>query len=38
MQIDPYDDTPMLPAIRYWRQAESGDWEMATRRGRQPEL
>jgi hypothetical protein len=38
VQIDPYDDTPMLPAIRYWRQAESGDWEMAARCGRQPEL
>ena len=29
VQIDPYDDPPMLPAIRYWRQAGSGDWEMA---------
>ena len=38
VQIDPYDDMPMLPAIRYWRQAGSGDWEMAARCGRQPEL
>ena len=38
VQIDPYDDTPALPAIRYWRQAESGAWEMAARCGRQPAL
>ena len=38
VQIDPYDDTPALPAIRYWRQADSGDWEMAARCGRQPAL
>ena len=38
VQIDPYEDRPALPAIRYWRQAESGDWEMAARCGRQPEL
>ena len=38
VQIDPYDDTPALPAIRYWRQAESGGWEMAPRCGRQPAL
>ena len=38
VQIDPYDETPALPAIRYWRQAESGDWEMAARCGRQPQL
>ena len=38
VQIDPYDDTPTLPAIRYWRQAESGGWEMAPRCGRQPAL
>ena len=38
VQIDPYEDTPALPAIRYWRQAESGDWEFAARCGRQPEL
>ena len=38
VQIDPYDAAPALPAIRYWRQAESGDWEMAARCGRQPEL
>lgn len=38
VQIDPYEETPELPAIRYWRQAESGEWEMAARCGRQPEL
>ena len=38
VQIDPYDETPALPAIRYWRQAEGGDWEMAARCGRQPAL
>ena len=38
VRIDPYDDAPALPAIRYWRQAESGDWELAARCGRQPEL
>ena len=38
VQIDPYDDAPSLPATRYWRQAESGDWEMAVRCRRQPEL
>ena len=38
VQIDPYDDTPTLPAIRYWRQDEGGDWEMAARCGRQPAL
>ena len=38
VQIDPYDDTPALPAIRYWRQAEGGDWELAARCGRQPAL
>ena len=38
VQIDPYEETPELPAIRYWRQAESGDWEMAARCRRQPAL
>ena len=38
VQIDPYGETPELPAIRYWRQAESGQWEIAPRCGRQPEL
>ena len=38
VQIDPYDETPTLPATRYWRQAEGGDWEIAARCGRQPEL
>ena len=39
VRIDPYEETPALPAIRYWRQAaESGTWEMAAACGRQPEL
>ena len=38
VRIDPYEETPVLPAIRYWRQAESGDWELAARCGRQPAL
>ena len=39
VRIDPYDDTPGLPAIRYWRQAEDGDaWEMAGTCGREPRL
>lgn len=38
VQIDPYDDTPALPAIRYWRQADAGGWELAPRCGRQPTL
>ena len=47
VQIDPYDDTPVLPAIRYWRQAENatGRWRpgaagslrwRSRARGRQP--
>ena len=39
VRIEPYDDTPALPAIRYWRQAEGakvdGAWEMAAACGRQ---
>ena len=38
VQIDPYEETPALPAIRYWRQAEGGGWEVAARCGRQPRL
>ena len=38
VQIDSYDETPALPRIRYWRQAEGGDWEIAGSCGRQPEL
>ena len=39
VRIDPYDDTPGLPAIRYWRQAEVDDaWEMAGTCGREPRL
>ena len=39
VRIDPYDDTPALPAIRYWRATDDGaDWEMAESCGWQPEL
>ena len=39
VRIDPYDDTPALPEIRYWRQAEEGGvWELAASCGRQPAL
>ena len=38
VRIDPYDETPALPAIRYWRQARDGGWEMAGACGRRPEL
>ena len=38
VRIDPYDETPALPATRYWRQAVSGDWEIVGACGRQPEL
>ena len=38
VQIDRYEETPALPAIRYWRQAEGGGWEVAARCGRQPRL
>ena len=39
VRIDPYDDAPGLPAIRYWRATENGTgWEMAGTCGRQPEL
>ena len=39
VRIDPYDETPALPRIRYWRQAESGGgWEFADGCGRPPAL
>ena len=38
VQIDPYDVTPAAPRIRYWREADSGDWELAAECGREPEL
>ena len=34
--IAPYDDTPALPEVRYWRESESGSWEMAGSCGRAP--
>ena len=37
-RLDPYDETPALPAIRYWRRTGDGGWEMAGACGRQPEL
>ena len=38
VQIDPYDATPAAPRIRYWREAEGGDWELAAVCDREPEL
>ena len=39
VRIDPYEDAPGLPAIRYWRATDDGTgWEMAESCGRQPEL
>ena len=38
VQVDPYDVTPAPPRIRYWRQAESGSWELAAVCDREPEL
>ena len=39
VRIDPYDDTPALPAIRYWRATDDGaDWEVAEACGWPPEL
>ena len=38
VRIDPYEATPAAPAVRYWRQAEGGAWELAGECGREPEL
>ena len=38
VQVDPYEMTPAAPVVRYWRQADSGAWEMAAECGRQPAL
>ena len=38
VQVDPYDATPAAPAVRYWRQTEGGNWELAGECGRQPAL
>ncbi len=38
VQVDPYTVTPAAPAVRYWRQAETGGWELAAECGREPEL
>ena len=39
VRIEAYDDTPALPAIRYWRPTGDGaGWEMAATCGRQPAL
>ena len=38
VQVDPYDATPAAPVVRYWRQAESGGWELAAACGHEPEL
>ena len=37
VQIEPYDETPVLPVIRYWRRGPD-DWEMAASCGVQPSL
>lgn len=38
VQVDPYDVTPAAPRIRYWREADSGGWELAAACDREPEL
>ena len=38
VQVDPYETMPAAPVIRYWRQAESGAWELAAACGRAPAL
>ena len=34
VQIDPYDERPDPPVVRYWRQDRDGTWMMAPRCGR----
>lgn len=34
VQIDPYDERPEPPVVRYWRQDRNGTWAMAPRCGR----
>ena len=31
VQVDPYEVTPAAPVVRYWRQADAGNWELAQR-------
>ena len=38
VQVDPYDVSPAAPRIRYWRESESGDWELAAVCDRDAEL
>ena len=38
VQVDPYDVMPAAPRIRYWREADSGGWELAAVCDREPEL
>ena len=38
VQVDPYDVTAAAPRIRYWREADSGGWELAAVCDREPEL
>ena len=38
VQVDPYQGVPAAPRIRYWREAESGEWELAAVCDREPEL
>ena len=38
VQVDPYEGVPAAPRIRYWREAESGEWELAATCDREPAL
>ena len=39
VQVDPYEGgVPAAPRIRYWREADSGGWELAAVCDRDPEL
>jgi len=35
VEIEPYDERPGPPALRYWRQQEDGSWGLAGRCGRE---
>ena len=36
VQIEPYEETPPAPTVRYWRRDEQGEWELGPSCGRQP--
>lgn len=38
VQVDPYEVTPAAPVVRYWRQTNDGNWELASECGREPTL